>query len=128
MLLGKEPMPHIRPAGRQDAELEWIAGLPGSPSRRLLEQWAAAGKQLSIRYETEDPHTVVSLAAEGLGQGIVPLSVLQHRPGLPVEQGQLRISGRPLTRQVLAVSRRRYTHPLTEPLCSSIQDALAARL
>jgi DNA-binding transcriptional LysR family regulator len=125
-LLGREPMPLIRPAGCEPTELEWIAGLPGSPSRRLLEQWAAsAGRPLRIRYETEDPHTVVSLTAERLGQGIVPVSVLRHRPGLAVEQAQLRVSGKPLTRQVLAVTRRRYTHPLTRSLCSSIRDALA---
>lgn len=125
-VLGTERLPLAYPAGRRVHDLEWIAGLPGSPSRRLLEHWSAsADRELAIGYESEDPHTVLALCAEGLGQGIVPASVLRARRDLAVMHRDLRVSGAPLARQVLAVTRRRYTHPLTGPLCATLKDALA---
>lgn len=125
-LLGIERMPLVRPSGFSSQQAVWVAGEPGGSARRLLERWAAAnGVTLDVRYEVEDAHTVLSLCAEGLAQGIVPISVLQARSDLDVEREDLLLEGEPVHRSILALTRRRYTHPLTEQLCAELRAELA---
>jgi DNA-binding transcriptional LysR family regulator len=125
-LLGTERLPLVRSAADPDAPAEWIGGVRGSPSRRLLEQWASvSGVPVDVRYEAEDPHTVLALCAAGLGQGIVPVSVLVARQDLAVTAEDLTIEGQPLARQVLAMTRRGYVHPLTDAICGELRRALA---
>jgi DNA-binding transcriptional LysR family regulator len=55
--LGTERLPLVRSAADPDARAEWIGGVRGRPSRRLLEQWASvSGIPVDVRYEAEDPH------------------------------------------------------------------------
>jgi DNA-binding transcriptional LysR family regulator len=81
---------------------------------------------LDIRYEIEDPHTVLSMCAQGLGQGIVPVSVMRSRPSLDVSHYDLSIAGVPMHRSVVALTRKRYAHPLIKLLCDQLAGALAA--
>lgn len=124
-LLGTERLPLVRSAAATDAPAVWIAGVRGSPSRLLLEQWASVHETpLDVRYETEDPHTMLAMCAAGLGQAIVPVSVLAARKDLPVSAQGLTVEGKPLARQVLAMTRKGYIHPLTDAICRELQLAL----
>ncbi len=123
--LGAEPLPLVRARTPLSSEPVWIGGVRGYPSRRLLEQWASIrGLSLDVVYESEDPHTVLALCAAGLGQGIVPISVVAARRDLPVTTEDLTVAGEPLSRQVLAMTRRGYVHPLTGLLCDALRQAL----
>lgn len=104
----------------------WVAGVPGSPSRRLLEHWASVrGLPLDVRYESEDPQTVLALCEHGLGQGLVPESILAARRDAAVATEELVIEGEPLSRQVLAMTRSVYMHPYAEALCRELRTVLS---
>ncbi|WP_019969925.1 LysR family transcriptional regulator [Mycobacterium sp. 141] len=124
--LGRERLPVVRTVDAPE-RLPWVAGAPHMPSRRLLEHWAAStGSLLDIRYEVEGPQGVLALAAHGLCQGIVPISIVHSHPGPAIATEDLKISGVPLHRTVVALTRQRYEHPLSTAICSEIARILAA--
>ncbi|WP_157625781.1 LysR substrate-binding domain-containing protein [Mycobacterium sp. 155] len=124
--LGRERLPVVRTVDAPE-QLPWVAGASHMPSRRLLEHWAAStGSLLDIRYEVEGPQGVLALAAHGLCQGIVPISIVHSHSGPAVATEDLKISGVPPHRTVVALTRQRYEHPLSTAICSEIARILAA--
>lgn len=128
-ILGTERILRVQPIANLYDNQAWIAGIRGSPSRRLLEHWASLnGMKLDIRYETEDPTTVLAFCSAGLGQGLVPASVLAAGAAPDVTAEVLTVEGKQLSRKVLAITRHGYTHPLTYAFCRKLQESLSTAL
>lgn len=131
--LGREPLRLAAARGSGIATLDdcraadWAAGHQGTADRRLLGRWAhRVGIAPTVRYETDDYHTALSLIAQGLAVGLVPASVVDgwHDPDRPLTLVPLPGPDRP-EREVLAVTRPRAAHPVVDDLTALLSAAVA---
>jgi DNA-binding transcriptional LysR family regulator len=113
---------NVTPSFTQCKYLDWVAGAADDIDRKLLHRWAGiTGFDPQVRFETRSCHTAIELIASGLAVGLIPASVIDAFRE-PMNLSLVDLPSSPPTREVLAVTRSRFSMPIVNDLLDLLGD------